>query len=329
MKRLRTFLKGVLIFIACLIFIIIIMQVLPPSKKSAHNSFMKDDKPFLCVDTSNNSFGPGNTILAFDEALKLDTQVLYVPLCLTKDEKLICSSKLYLNDFTDIEVINNSLDYFFISDYLLEEIETLNFGYKYDNGLYKNILENVSDKKETLTNNKLKVVTIEELFIKYKNNNLLFIFDILDELKRGEIAIEKLISVTNEYNLTERVTIKSKHENVKNALDKYSTNLFSSTDKEKNNFFLTQMLGINYFDKSKFDMVECYNYETINVLNLFEIKINCFKENYVNRFHRRNVAVLGHIDDESMVKDILKTNVDIIIMDDEKILEVVKASLNV
>ena len=58
MKRLRTFLKGVLIFIACLILIIIIMQVLPPSKKSAHNSFMKDDKPFLCVDTSNNSFGP-------------------------------------------------------------------------------------------------------------------------------------------------------------------------------------------------------------------------------------------------------------------------------
>ena len=30
------------------------------------------------------------------------------------------------------------------------------------------------------------------------------------------------------------------------------------------------MLGINYFDKSKFDMVECYNYETINVLNLLK-----------------------------------------------------------
>ena len=53
------------------------MQVLPPSKKSAHNSFMKDDKPFLCVDTSNNSFGPGNTILAFDEALK-EQKTLFV-----------------------------------------------------------------------------------------------------------------------------------------------------------------------------------------------------------------------------------------------------------
>lgn len=307
MMKLRKAFKTLLVAISLIIFVLIILQLIPPKKFTQNNSFIFNYKTIICINTENGDFGPSNTYIAYDDAIKSGADALYVPLVLTKDENIICFDDFSLNDKTDVELITGNTNKYYISDHTLSELEVINFGYGYNDIIIEST--DLEKRKEELINNNLSVVTLDNLLNKYSNENIKFIFEIKDKLARAESVISILLSLVDKYELEERVLIISNDYEI-NTKFKQNNNLFLSTDYEKNIFYVTELVGINLFFNSSYKALKLDKNYMISLFGKDLFTINSLNDNFINRLHRKNVAVIVDVDN----KDDFNYNADIFII---------------
>lgn len=306
--KLRLFFKSLLFVLAGIILVFIVLQIIPPKKANLINPFLKQDETKVCISTENGDFGPSNTLVAFNNAINAGCDMIKVSLCLTKDEKVICNDKLNLNFNTDVNLLCGYENYY-ISDHTLEEISVLNFGYNYDE--YKD--------------NKINVCEINDLISTYKDTDVMFMFEILDDLARGEKVLEILSDLIINNRLKSRSIITSNYkDNIKVVDNKFVDYFRTSLLSENNTFFASTLFGINIFFNDSYDVMLANYEENISIFNLLNLNIKTYKANYYNRLHRRNIALFINCNDESVLNDEMLKNCDLICTNNLNVLNKIK-----
>lgn len=320
MKIKSKFLKVLLIVFTVLIVFFVTMAIIPPKTVIEDNPFIieKGSRPLVAAHRGGKLLNPENTFKAFNAAYEeYNVDILELDTVLTKDNELILIHNMTLNSCTDIEVLNNDdeKDYY-VSDYTLEEIQKLNFGYNFkknDEYLYRDVLDGVNDedKSEVLKENELRVVTVEELFTRFNDTDLMFIVEIKDGDERGYLATDKLVSYIKEFNLEKRVVVGTFHPEIENKLlTDYPEIMRGASTSGAAKFVITQMLGVNLFDNSDFT---CLQIPTSYDLGI-EFKLD--KKSYVRRAHRRNISVqFWTINDKDEMKHLIELGADVIMTD--------------
>ncbi len=310
------------ILTAIIVFMVTI-NIIPPEKIMEENPFIvdKNERPLIAAHRGGKNLRPENTLLAIDysyEAYHVD--IIEMDLYLTKDNHLILNHNATINDCTELA----GSDDYYIEEHTLEEIRKFNFGYNFKdkdgNYPYRDILNEVSEnnKSTVLLNEKLRVVTIDELFDKYAATDVMYIIEIKDSGERGILATDLLVSQMKKYDMTRKVVIGTFNDEVEEYLSKeYPDIIRGASFGVAKNFIITQMLGINLFDNSSFSCLQIpteYNFKEI-------INLNLAKKSYINRAHRRGISVQYWTinDREEMIK-LIKLGVDVIMTDNPDVL---------
>jgi len=318
-------LKRLLIILGSICLVLIILQIIPPKQAIENNPFVikEGERPLIAAHRGGKTLNPENTFKAMDysvENYKID--IIELDLCLTKDNYLILNHNLTLNKTTDVEDYTNSKDPYYISDHTLEEIQKLNFGYFFEkegNRPYKDLLLNTPDDKrsEVLLENNLRVVTVQDLFDKYAETDLLFIMEIKDSDSRGLKATDILVELIQEYDLGYRVAIGTFHGEVEQKLNEdYPALMKGASVMGAAKFVITQMILVNIFDNSTFTCLQIPTHYDLEDLVGIEGEIRLDKSTYIERAHKRNISVqFWTINDKEEMRKLIELGADVIMTD--------------
>lgn len=314
---------SLLIVLMTITLFMVTINIIPPTKVMDDNPFIvgKGERPLIAAHRGGKNLRPENTFLAIDYSYeKYHVDIIEMDLYLTKDNHLILSHNSTINDYTEL----NGSDDYYIKDHTLEEIRKFNFGYNFKdqegNYPYRNLLDGVveENKSEVLLENKLRVVTIEELFDKYAKTNVMYIIEIKNSGELGKRAADILVSKMQEYDLIEKVAVGTFKDEVETYLkDTYPDVIRGASFGVAKNFIITQMLGVNLFDNSTFSCLQIpasYTFKDVVTLNLA-------KKSYINRAHRRGMSVqYWTINEREEMTQLIKLGVDVIMTDNPDVL---------
>ena len=245
---------------------------------------------------------------------------------LTKDEKIVFSHDGTIDRMSDVKLFDPEEDKKHeIIDYTLDELENFNFGYgfKDKNGEYpyKDLVSvDQADRKDVLKSNDLQILEVDKLFEYYYEikPDLLFIVEIKNGGENGYKAANLLDDLlTNKYpNYKQNVVVGTFHDEIAQDLRKnHPTILRGASTGDARDFVVTQMLGVNLFNKADF---VCLQIPTS--YNLKGIKFTLDNKNYIDRAHRRNIAVqYWTINDAPTMKKLAKLGCDCIMTDDPEL----------
>lgn len=165
--------------------------VAKPQKRQAKD--LLQGRPLIFAYRGGGHLAPEHSILAFDQAVKFDVDGFYIDLRLTKDEEIVA----YTDD--TLERTSNAIGY--MKDYTLEELEQINFGHHFEN----------LDGEKTYEKEHVGIVTLKELFEKYKDK--MFILNIQEDPNtyEGSLMPSKLWRIIEEYDLVEKVIVTSSY----------------------------------------------------------------------------------------------------------------------
>lgn len=316
--------KKFIIFILAVIVTLLVFQIIPPKKVMDNNPFLKGDKGVLiAAHRGGKHLNPENTFLAFDYAIEnYEIDILELDLVMTKDNHLVSIHNETINETSDVEEILGSDNEYFVKDFTLEELLKFNFGYNFKdrngNYPYRNVVsfddENRVNKLKEL---KLNIVTIDEIFEKYKNTDLKFIVEIKDDKELGKKAADYLAKLIEKNNLTQRVVVGSFHDTISKYLkEKYPHILRGGSVGDVTGFILTQMFGVNIFDTSNFSSLQIPTSQNVSFITL-----RLDKKTYINRAHKRNISVqYWTINDKEEMRRLINLGADVIMTDSPDIL---------
>ncbi len=314
---------SLLIVFTTIILFMVTINIVPPTKVMEDNPFIvgKGGRPLIAAHRGGKNLRPENTFSAIDYSYeKYHVDIIEMDLYLTKDHYLILSHNATINDYTEL----SQEEKYYIRDHTLEEIRMFNFGYNFKdqngNYPYRFILEGVEDSKksEVLLENKLRVVTITELFEKYASTDVKYIIEVKDSGERGIIACDLLVAEIEKYDLVKKVAVGTFKDEVENHLNKNYPNIIrGGSFSVAKGFIVTQMLGVNLFDKSSFSCLQIptsYNFKDVITLNLA-------KKTYINRAHRRGMSVqYWTINEKEEMIELINLGVDVIMTDNPDVL---------
>lgn len=314
-KILITILLGIIIFIAA-------CNIAAPAKVVADNPFVTNGLPMVCAHRGGKNLNPENTLKAYKACVnELKVDILETDVYLTKDNYLVLSHDEEINRTSDVEIITGSNESYKIIDHTLEELRYFNYGYNFQlNGEYpyRDLVEQNNERVQTIFDNELNIVTIDEFFSAFyeQNPNLLFIIEIKNAGELGYKACEILNSLlTNKYPLyLNRVVIGTFNDEIESHLKvQYSNLLRGASPKGATAFIVTEMFRVNLFDMQSFACLQ---------LPTEEYGINLTKKHYIKRAHRRNIAVqYWTINDEKTMRLLIENGCDAIITDDPILLK--------
>lgn len=312
--------KGLNIFLGfCLTIVIffLVINIIPPKKVIDKNPFViqEGDRPLIAAHRGGKYLNPENTFKALNYSVEVyDVDILEFDLCLTKDGHLILNHNMTINACTDVEEEN-----YLVSEHTLEELQQFNFGYKFkpmgsDEQIYKDLLVDVApeDKSQVLLENELRVVTIEEVFEKYAETDLMYIIEIKDSGDHGLKATDELVKNINEYNVQDKVVVGTFHDNVSNHLKtNYPSIMRGASEGDAIQYVATTLLGVSLFDNSSFTALQIPTSR-----KAFGINIPLDWRVYINRAHRQNISVqYWTIDDKDEMKRLINLGADVIMTD--------------
>ena len=307
-----------------------VVNIIPPEKVIEHNVFIKDKeatKPMLAAHRGGSLNNPENTLKAYKKAVSdFNIDIVESDIWLTKDEKIVFSHDGTIDRMSDVKLFDPEEDKKHeIIDYTLDELENFNFGYgfKDKNGEYpyKDLVSvDQADRKDVLKSNDLQILEVDKLFEYYYEikPDLLFIVEIKNGGENGYKAANLLDDLlTNKYpNYKQNVVVGTFHDEIAQDLRKnHPTILRGASTGDARDFVVTQMLGVNLFNKADF---VCLQIPTS--YNLKGIKFTLDNKNYIDRAHRRNIAVqYWTINDAPTMKKLAKLGCDCIMTDDPEL----------
>lgn len=307
------------------------IAIIPPKKAIEENPFIaaKGERPMIAAHRGGKNLNPENTMLAFDYAINnCHVDILELDLCLTKDERLVAIHDFTINACSDAEEVLGEKKDYYVADFTLEELREFNFGAKFTdrsgNRSYADLVAPADEnRKEIIRAAKLNIVTIEEIFDAYYDTDLLFIIEIKNDGDQGKRAADILHSLLTdnerypESDLSRRVVIGTFHDEIEQYLrERYPGILRGASVGEAARFILTQMFGVNLFDRSSFVCLQ------IPVAyDVYGVKLNLVRQTYIRRAHRRNIAVqYWTVNDEDTMRKLIKAGADAIMTDDPDVL---------
>ena len=322
-RKLRNFGVAVLSIAAFMTLI----NVVPPAKSVSDNPFIKgeNEKVMIAAHRGGADTNPENTLLAYRAAVnEYKVDILESDLYLTKDGYLVYNHDSYVDETCNIngdisyEEMDNLIDdksnRHYIEDYTLEELKQYNFGYyfkdKEGNRPYKDLTsEEVKEKG-------LQILEVEDLFKEFyeTNKDLLFIVEIKNSGERGYEACDKLASALNKYpEYKDQIVIGTFNPEIETYLKETYPNLHrGASTAGAAGFVITEMLKVNLFNTNKFSCLQVpMSYDIKGI----EIKLD--SKMYINRAHRRNIAVqYWTINDKEEMKYLTDLGCDAIMTDD-------------
>lgn len=305
-----------------------VVNIIPPSKVIENNVFLKDKnatKPMLAAHRGGSLNNPENTLLAYRKAVSdFNIDIVESDIWLTKDEKIVFSHDGTVDRMSDISLFEEGSKHE-IGDYDLEYLENLNFGYgfkdKQGNYPYKDLVsKDQADRKDVLKNNGLQILEVGALFEEFYliKPDLLFIVEIKNGGEKGYKAAEILDDLlSNKYpNYKQNVVVGTFHDEISADLRKnHPTILRGASTGDARDFVITQMLGVNLFNNADF---VCLQIPTS--YNIKGVKFELDKKNYIDRAHRRNIAVqYWTINSANEMKKLAKLGCDCIMTDDPEL----------
>ena len=306
-----------------------VINIIPPEKVVEHNVFIKDknaSRPMLAAHRGGSLNNPENTLKAFKAAVNnYGNDIIESDIWLTKDEKIVFSHDKSIDRMSDVKLFDNTKEEHLISDYTLDELQNFNMGYGFKNKNneypYKDLVSvDQVDRKDVLKANDLLILEVEQLFNEYyvSKPDLLFIVEIKNGGEKGYKAANVLDDLlTNKYpNYKNNVVVGTFHDEIaKDLKANHPTILRGASTGEARDFVLTQMFGVNVFNKADF---VCLQIPTS--YNLKGIKFTLDKKTFINRAHRRNIAVqYWTINDANEMKHLAKLGCDCIMTDDPEL----------
>ena len=304
-----------------------LINVVPPAKSVSDNPFIKgeNEKVMIAAHRGGADNNPENTLLAYRKAVnEYKVDILESDLYLTKDGYLVYNHDSYVDETCNINgdisyeemdnLIDDKTNRHYIEDYTLEELKQYNFGYyfkdKEGNRPYKDLTnEEVKEKG-------LQILEVEDLFKEFyeTNKDLLFIVEIKNSGERGYEACDKLASALNKYpEYKDQIVIGTFNPEIETYLKETYPSLHrGASTAGAAGFVITEMLKVNLFNTNKFTCLQVpMSYDIKGI----EIKLD--SKMYINRAHRRNIAVqYWTINDKEEMKYLADLGCDAIMTDD-------------
>ena len=327
-KKQKTLVITASILAAILIFFLVI-NLIPPAKNVEENPFVvgEGNLPMVAAHRGGGVSNPENTMLAFREAVKtFKVDIIESDLYLTKDGYLVYNHDSYIDETSNVngditfeevkELCEDKANRHYIEDMTLAELQALNFGYYFEDKEGNRPYKDATD----LAAMGLQIATVEQLFEEFYEThpNLLFIVEIKNDGERGYEACRILYETLERYPAYKnRIVVGTFHDEIEAELKaKYGDLLRGAPTGTAAKFVLTQILKVNLFDRSDF---ACLQIPTSYDLG---ITINLDKSTYIDRAHRRNIAVqYWTINDAETMRELIELGCDCIMTDDPELLQ--------
>ena len=266
---------------------------------------------------AGGDLAPEETMSAFKlcvEATEYEVDILEFDLHMTSDGELVLVHDSTLDRTSDAAEFfgEENVD---VGTKTLSELKKLNMGEKFEknNGErpYKGLRGN--DVPENL-----RIVTLPEVFTYLEaNGEYRYIIEIKNSGETGFKAADKLYATLNEFGCLDRAVVGTFHDEIEDELkSKYPDLYRGAPTGTAAKFVITQMLGVNLFDVSDF---ACLQIPTSYDLGI-EVRLD--KKSYIDRAHRRNIAVqYWTINDEETMRQLIEMGCDCIMTDNPALLK--------
>ncbi len=317
------------IVVACIALFIIIINIIPPKKNVEDNPFVieKGARPHIAAHRGGGENNPENTMLAFREAVNtIGVDIIESDLYLTKDGYLVYNHDDYIDETCNVngdisleeveELCKKEENRHYISDMTLEELKQYNFGYYFEDENGERIYKDVTDIEAA----GLQIATVDKLFEEFYESNpeLLFIVEIKNGGEQGYKACKILSDTLDQYpGYRDQIVVGTFNDEIEKELKtKYPDLLRGAPTGSAASFIITQMLCVNIFDGGDFACLQIPTSYDVGI----ELELD--KKTYIDRAHRRNIAVqFWTINDEEEMRELIKLGCDCIMTDNPKLMK--------
>ena len=328
MKKFKA-IKIIGIIVAVIAVFMVVINVVPPKKNVESNPFVvgKGELPKIAAHRGGGDNNPENTMLAFREAVNtIGVDIIESDLYLTKDGYLVFNHNDYIDETCNVNgdisleevkaLCEDESKRHYIADMTLAELEQYNFAYYFTDEKGDRIYKDVTD----LESAGIQVATVDKLFEEFYESNpdLLFIVEIKNAGEKGYEACKLLNDVLEEYPIyKERIVVGTFHDEIEVELkDKYPELMRGAPTGTAGKFVITQLLGVNIFDKSDFACLQIPTSYDVGII------VDLDKKTLINRAHRRNIAVqYWTINDADEMRALIELGCDAIITDNPELLK--------
>lgn len=325
MKKLKIF--GIIVAIIAIFMLVI--NIIPPAKNIEKNPFVVGENglPMIAAHRGGGISNPENTMLAFREAVNtIGVDIIESDLYLTKDGYLVYNHDDYIDETSNVngdislqevkKLCEKSENRHYIKDMTLAELEQYNFGFYFQNKDGERIYKNETE----LHQKGLQIATVEELFGEFYESNpdLKFIVEIKNEGEMGYKACEILYNTLEKYpKYKEQIVVGTFHDEIEQELkEKYPDLMRGAPTGTAAKFIVTEILKVNLFDKSDFACLQIPTSYNVG------ITLNLDKKAFINRAHRRNIAVqYWTINEPQQMRELIELGCDCIMTDDPVLLK--------
>ena len=314
--------KGLKIFLCILASLAVfftVINLIPPKKVTEKNPFIKEESalPMIAAHRGGSVSNPENTLMAFRATVNdFGIQICESDVWMTNDGHLVFSHDGSINRMAceeGAEKVN-------IGEHSLQELRAYNMGYNFKDPksgeyIYRDKTE---EEQEALG---LKILEFHELLEEFYDTrkDLLFIVEIKNGgdvgFKAAEIMDRCLTERFPDYK--KNLVVGTFHPEIEDNLKAmHPTLMRGASTKGAATFVITQMLGVNLFTGADFTCLQIpMSY------NIKGIKLDLTWKTYINRAHRRNIAVqYWTINDADEMRFLIERNVDCIMTDDPLLL---------
>ncbi|MGL4819883.1 MAG: glycerophosphodiester phosphodiesterase [Bacilli bacterium] len=210
-----------------IISLFICVQLLPVTEagvKSNHFQRKEDGQPLVIAHGGAKLLWPENTMVAFQESVRLGVDVLEMDVCLTRDDVLV--------PHHDSTIDRTSDGHGYVKDMTFSELQQFNFGDDFvdlsGNKPYKN--------------EPVRISKLEDVFRAFPN--MTYVVEIKDKGELGKRAADQLLSLLSTYELFDRTIVGSFHDEILTYVrSKHPRVLTSTAEKETTSLVLSTYTG--------------------------------------------------------------------------------------
>ncbi|MBO7197081.1 MAG: hypothetical protein J6V80_07180, partial [Clostridia bacterium] len=258
----------VLVIITLIVAIFITaVSLMPPEKVESNPFLVGEGLPMIAAHRGGGENNPENTMLAFRAAVnQYRVDIIESDLYLTKDGYLVYNHDSYVDRTCNIngdisydemrELIKDTSKRHYIENMTLEELQSYNFGYYFENENGERIYRDAED----IESAGLQIATVEQLFLEFYESNpdLMFIVEIKNEGERGYEACRILAEVLESYpEYKDNLVIGTVHPEIEEHLrENYPDLMRGASTSGAAKFILTTMLGIGNLTENDFSCLQ-------------------------------------------------------------------------
>ena len=321
--RIRILLPAVF---AAVVLLYVLINVIPPSAVPGNNPYIRQDKEqtMIAAHRGGARNNPENTMMAFRACVEqYGCRIVESDVWLTADNRLVFAHDETVNRMA----LKPGEEPVVIGTHTLEELRVYNMGYNFadpDSGEYP--YRSCTEEEQLSLG--LKIPEFHELLEEYydTHKDLLFIVEIKDRGERGFAAADMIAkTLARQFpDYLHNFVIGTEHHEIETCLKENHPELLrGASERSAAAFILTQLARVNLFNTPDFSCLQIPPHADVGPVTL-----NLMRKTYIDRAHRRNIAVqYWTINEEADMRLLIDLGTDAIMTDDPRLMRSVLESL--